>query len=204
MIDLRKEYILKIEKINEDKIIITLDNNDLKSKNIDATSFLHNSPETQDLFWDVMQEAEKQYGFNIDESMIRVDAHISNSGLYTLIVTKSSNKLDFLPLKNIDNNKSKNIKLKRKDVSNSYGNQIYSFENFSDLANYAKVSEIKANSSLYVLNNKFYLQTSEKDSTISDYASLVINPEIMMSKIHEYGKSIYKNNAIESLLKALS
>lgn len=192
---------LKIEKINEDKLIITLDINDLKSKNIDATSFLHNSPETQDLFWDVMQEAEKEYGFNIDESMIRVDAHISNSGLYTLIVTKSSNKLDFLPIKNFDT-KAKNIKLKRKTSSN-YGMSIYSFENFDDLVAYSRVSEIKTNSSLYVLNKKFYLSTIEKDSSISEYASIVLNPEIMISKIHEYGKTIYKNNAIENLSKAL-
>ena len=193
---------MKIEKINEDKLIITLDINDLKSKNIDANSFLHNSPETQDLFWDVMQEAEKQYGFNIDESMIRVDAHISNSGVYTLIVTKSSNKLDFLPIKNLDS-KSKNVKLKRKAIENTTTMSIYSFENFSDLAAYAKISEIKGASSLYILNNKFYLSTKEKDSMISEYASIILNPEIMSAKIHEYGKPIYRNNAIESLSKAL-
>ncbi|MBP5694603.1 MAG: adaptor protein MecA, partial [Bacilli bacterium] len=61
---LRKEHNLKIEKLNENKLKITLDINDLKTRNIDIKSFVSNTPESQDLFWDVMQEAEQKFGFN--------------------------------------------------------------------------------------------------------------------------------------------
>ena len=81
---------MKIEKLNENKIKITLDINDLKSRNIDVKTLLSNTPESQDLFWDMMQEAEKEFGFNVDESMIYVEAHISATGNFTFIVTKTN------------------------------------------------------------------------------------------------------------------
>ena len=43
------------------KIKITLNIEDLNARNIDVQSFIYNSPESQDLFWDVMREAEKEY-----------------------------------------------------------------------------------------------------------------------------------------------
>ena len=55
---------MKIEKLAEDKLKITLTLDDLEARNIDLYSFMYNSPESQDLFWDVMSEAEKEYGFN--------------------------------------------------------------------------------------------------------------------------------------------
>ena len=62
---------MKIEKLNENKLKITLNSEDLKARNIDVQAFIYNTPESQDLFWDVMREAEKEYGFNVDESMVR-------------------------------------------------------------------------------------------------------------------------------------
>ena len=64
----------------------------LAARNIDLYSFMYNSPESQDLFWDVMNEAEKEYGFNVDDSMIYVEASTSGSGNFTFIVTKTKEK----------------------------------------------------------------------------------------------------------------
>ena len=83
---------MKIEKLAEDKIKITLTIDDLAARNIDLYSFMYNSPESQDLFWDVMNEAEKEYGFNVDDSMIYVEASTSGGGNFTLIVTKTKEK----------------------------------------------------------------------------------------------------------------
>ena len=54
---------MKIEKLNEDKIRITLDINDLKEKNIDFHSFMSNSISTQSIFVDMLKKAEKEVGF---------------------------------------------------------------------------------------------------------------------------------------------
>jgi len=54
---------LQIEKITENKIRIILNVQDLEEKNIDLHSFMSNSIESQDLFYDMLNKAEKEIGF---------------------------------------------------------------------------------------------------------------------------------------------
>lgn len=51
---------LKIEKLTENKIRIILDMQDLQEKNIDLHSFMSDSLESQDLFYDMLDKAEKE------------------------------------------------------------------------------------------------------------------------------------------------
>ena len=191
-----------IKKINDDKLKITLDSNDLKENNLDVHSFLRNSPETQDFFWNVMQEAEKKYGFNIDESMIRVDARVTDTGTFTLTVTKSSK--DFLALDKTENiQKNSEAKPKRKMVSDSLNTYIYRFNTLDDLLGYVSISKEDINSSLYVLNKNYYIVSDKHIPLLSEYSTLVSNADSTMAKLYEYGKTIYKSKAIESIKKYL-
>ena len=45
---------MKFEKLNENKIRITLNNQDLAEKHIDFQSFMSNSQESQNLFLDML------------------------------------------------------------------------------------------------------------------------------------------------------
>ncbi len=51
---------MKIEKLSDDKIRITLNMDDLKENDIDFQSFMSNSIESQDLFMDMLEKAEKE------------------------------------------------------------------------------------------------------------------------------------------------
>ena len=51
---------MKIEKIAENKIRIILDSHDLEEKNIDLHTFMSDSIESQDLFLDMLEEAEEK------------------------------------------------------------------------------------------------------------------------------------------------
>lgn len=65
---------MKIEKLNENKIRITLNLEDLKEKNIDFHSFMSNPIETQTLFLDVLETAEKEVGFVTKNHQLSIDA----------------------------------------------------------------------------------------------------------------------------------
>ena len=54
---------MQIEKLTENKIRIILNLEDLKEKNINLHSFMSNSIESQDLFYDVLNKAEEEIGF---------------------------------------------------------------------------------------------------------------------------------------------
>ena len=54
---------MRIEKLNENKIRIFLNLEDLKEKNIDLHTFMSSSLESQDLFLDMLSIAETEVGF---------------------------------------------------------------------------------------------------------------------------------------------
>lgn len=192
---------MKIEKIAEDKIKITITIDDLAARNIDLYSFMYNSPESQDLFWDVMNEAEKEYGFNVDDSMIYVEASTTGGGNFTLIVTKTKEK----PVIKLNPSKStpkENVKLKRKKIPSYLKDGIYKFESFEDICNFCKSVDVRAivDSVLYRMNDVYYLKSAIMPATsILEYATIVKYPELMEARIKEHGEIIIPGNAVETI-----
>ena len=191
---------MKIEKLNENKIKITLNIEDLNARNIDVQSFIYNSPESQDLFWDVMREAEKEYGFSVDESMVYVEASATASGVFTLTVTKTSNSLNQPNLKS--KVKKQNYKLKRKKQNPSLDNSIYKFNTFDDICDFCKASNIEQfeENSLYKLDSVYFLLVSKiPNSNILEYAERERNIDLLLAKISEYGNTIIEKNALQEI-----
>ena len=83
---------MKIEKLNEDKIRITLNLEDLKEKDIDFHSFMSNSIESQEIFLDMLEEAEREVGFVTDDYRIMIEALAMKDGNFILTVTRLSDK----------------------------------------------------------------------------------------------------------------
>ena len=63
---------MQIEKLNENKIRIILNLDDLKENNIDLHSFMASSIETQDLFYDMLDKAEKEVGFDTKDYKLMI------------------------------------------------------------------------------------------------------------------------------------
>ncbi len=83
---------MKFEKLNEDKIRITLSSQDLAEKDIDFHSFMSNSIKSQDLFLDILEEAEKKVGFVTKDYKVRIEALAMNDGNFIFTVTRFSRK----------------------------------------------------------------------------------------------------------------
>ena len=64
--------LMKIEKITDNKIRIILNLEDLEAKNIDLHSLMSNSIESQSLFVEMLDEAEKTVGFYTKDSKIMI------------------------------------------------------------------------------------------------------------------------------------
>ena len=188
---------MKIEKLNENKIKVTISYDDLAKRNIDVHSFIYNSPESQNLFWDVMCEAERQFGFVVDESMIYVEASTSSPGFFTLIVTKSVEK-NVLSVSKL-NLKKNNFKLKRKAVSTKLSNSLFAFDSFDDICDFCSTIDVSkiTNDSLYRINDQYFLSVTDMPyNSILEFASLVKSSDIVLAKIKEYGDVIIDNNAL--------
>ena len=193
---------MKIEKLTENKLKITLSIDDLEERNINLHSFMYNSPESQDLFWELLQTAEKECGFNVDDSMIYVEASTTGSGNFTLLVTKTNEKPIAEKISKVKNTPKQNFKLKRKSAPLKASNTIYVFETFDDICEFCKICDVTIlnNNILYKMNENYYLKIDEMPyNMILDYASIAKNPNILEAQLNEYGSIVIEENALETI-----
>lgn len=197
---------MKIEKITENKIRIILSIDDLKAKNIDLHSFMSNSIESQSLFVDMLNEAEKTVGFYVNDSKVLIEALASTEGLFVFTITKVED----------DSHKKRSLRIKRKSVNTNYKKAIYRFDTFDEFCNFCtyvnnsigeNLAGFAKNNSLYFYEGKYYLVITDiniKNSNIkmlfaiiSEFAKGINHAESFESKLQEYGKPIMKRNAIK-------
>ena len=203
---------MKIEKLNENKIRITLDVSDLREKDIDYHSFMANSIDSQKLFLDVLDDVEEKIGFDTKDYKLKIEALATMEGEFILTITR------FLP--DGEQIKSKKPCIKRKNSKLNTSTAIYSFLTFDDFCNFCqytntsalnKLDNLSKNISLYTYNGKYYLVLNNINleykylktfySSIIEFAHFVNNADLFEKKLQEYGKLIIKNKAIKTCLK---
>lgn len=208
---------MKIEKLSENKIRITLSHQDLVQKNIDFHSFMANSIDSQDLVFDVLDEAEREIGFVTKNYQIRIEAIAITGGDFILTVTRS------LPE---NNNKvalgRKKVSVRRKKSNYEATQLVYSFLTFDDFCNFIEffssnhlpVTNIAKSIVLYQYKNTYYLVFKQINlnyqylkklcSSITEFATYKTNPDLFIVKLVERGEVIMKNNAIKTGIQYFS
>ena len=201
---------MQIEKLNENKIRITLNLEDLKENNIDLHSFMANSIETQDLFYDMLDKAEKEVGFDTKNYKLIIEALAIPDGNFILTVTRFSQEKEQI----------KKPKAKRKSVNLKDNISIYEFDSFDNFVEFCYYLNKNINnntylklkkSTLYSYNNKYYLilnVTILKLDTFKtihcstiEFGKFISNSDLFERKLIEYGNVIYKTNAIGKCTK---
>ena len=205
---------MKFEKINVNKIRITLKLSELKDKDIDYQSLMSNSMDTQKLFWDMLDEAEEKIGFKTKDYKIMIEALATVDGDFIVTVTRS------LPESNYENKKRKNIRYKRKNEKLSSSLAIYSFDTFDDFCEFCLyinsnslivLDKISKNYNLFTYKDKYFLVINNIDLSyenlsifnyiVSEFGHFVSSPETFNSILLEHANLIIKRNAIKNILK---
>lgn len=112
---------MKIEKIDENKIRIILKQDDLKDKKFDVNKILLSPDNSQNLFLEILNKAEKELNFYTDGHKLLIEAYSQDDDFYIITVTKyiiSKNKL--------------------KKVNKTSSCQIYQFKTFEDFCAYCQ------------------------------------------------------------------
>ena len=202
---------MKIEKLTEDKIRITLNLEDLKSKNIDFHSFMANSQETQNLFLEMLDEVEKEIGFVTRNYKLSIEAIATQNGNFILTITR-------LPESNL--NSHKKIHIKRKSINTDHPIIVYQFNTFDDfclLCDFIKNNEhfnemisLLNKTSLYYYKNYYlileniYLDSQALKnicSVFSEFGKYIHDSNLFEKKLKEYGAVIIKENAIDTIIE---
>ena len=78
---------MQIEKINNNKLKVVLNLDDLENNNIDLNSFMSNSIESQELFLNILDLAEKDLNFYTNNSKLIIES-VSLSNNIFMVSTK--------------------------------------------------------------------------------------------------------------------
>ena len=198
---------MKIEKLSENKIRVTLSHQDLVQKNIDS----------QDLVFDVLDEAEKEIGFVTKNYQIKIEAIAIADGDFILTVTRSLPDTSSKPISS-----RKKVSVKRKSTDLKSTQLAYTFSTFDDFCNFIEffsssnlpATNIAKSIILYEYNNTYYLVFDNINlsykylkklcSSITEFATYKVNPDLFIIKLTEKGTIVMKNNAIKTALKHFS
>lgn len=204
---------MKIEKLNENKIKITLSIHDLEEKDINFHDFMSNSIESQGLFLDMLQEAEEKVGFKIRNCRVKIETLAMTEEDFILTITKvlpeSSKKHMYASVK-------RKIKVNKKSNNIHSANLIYRFNSFDDYCNFIEYLftnnlydsyKIAEKSYVYLYNDSYYLvlynictqykRLTTFYSAITEFGSYIINPDLFVRKLNESGNLFLKNNAFK-------
>ncbi len=79
---------MKIEKINENQIRCTLTKSDLEERHIRLSELAYGSEKAKDLFRDMMQQANSEFGFEADNMPLMIEAIPVSADSIILIISK--------------------------------------------------------------------------------------------------------------------
>ena len=206
---------MRFEKITENKIRITFNLDDLQEQNIDFHSFMANSIETQEIFLDMLNKAEKEIGFVTKDYRLMIEALATSDGNFILTVTRS------LPENIPAKAPQRKLRVRRKNISLNRKCAIYRFFSFEDFCSFCdcfdtdyvqKINKLFTKSSLYVYNSSYYLvlKTNLEEhnvhlqkfaSIITEFSSCVNSADLFEKRLLEYGKVIIKDKAFNKVKK---
>lgn len=202
---------MKIEKINDNKIKVTFSVSDLEERNIDLNTLNYNSPATQELFWDMMEQAEAEFGFDTSASQLCIEAYPDIDDGFTITITKLDEDGDFESIHKYIKSKysKKDLRSKKKSKKVCSSLLMYSFSNFEDLCMLCKkiYPYYTGDSSLYKYQSTYYIVLAKNnlnvsnfkvlESFIMEYASKISNIAFYEGYLNEYGQKIMQDNALE-------
>jgi len=202
---------MKIERIGENMIKITLSVDDLEERNIDLESLNYNSPAAQELFWDMMEQVEDQLGFSLSDSQFIIEPVPDIDEGFIITIARMDDEGDFESIQKYIKSKIKKSELKAKRRTRRIYSTllIYAFNNIEDLRQLSKnISPIyNGESSLYKHENTYYLVLLRSNFTVSDkkkletmlseFGTKITNVNFFEGYLNEYGSKLVEDNAID-------
>lgn len=201
---------MKFEKINNNKIKITLSLNDLQKRNIDFKSLAHNSKAAQELLWEMMEHAQDKFGFDVSNSHVVFEPVSNLNNGFVITITKLDLEEDFEFLREV---LKERLVLKRKRTLPKrliYPTSIlYSFTSLDNIISFIGLYTIdeKIKSTLYKLENTYYLKLKcerpynfkKLELVLGEFGKKIYKHTIFTGLLNERGNVLIEDNALEVL-----
>lgn len=186
---------MKFEMLKSNKIKVTMNAQDLSELGISFEAMAKNSPESREVFFELLRRAEKETGFSYNNARLVVEAAIqSEKSEMTLFVTKVDNEEEkalFDKLSELDLKINKEDKKEKKKTSSITMIELADFEDVIKMCHC--MSECFWGT-LYSYKDKYYMtMLPSYIPKASEFGATC--PESYRSIVEEHGTLIVKNSA---------
>jgi adapter protein MecA 1/2 len=205
--------ILKIEKLDENKIKITFDFQDLADNNIDFHSFMSDSEKSKSLFLKILDKAEETVGFQTEHCKLEFNTIALSNGNFILTITRICNEESTRKL-------NKKVHIRRKTNNTKSKFSVYKFSSFDYFLDFCKFLEHNANitfieklenkNSLFKYGSLYFFAVSTNNmsdfqkeflfSTITEFGNFVSNSPEFFAKVKENSFCFLEKNAIKACI----
>jgi len=192
---------MKIERIARDKVRIFISYEDLERRGIDRDEIWHNGKKVQELFWDMMETAYEEVGFEV-AGPISIEAFTMPSEGVVVIVTR----VPSLPVrKDEEEGEEDGLDFEMPEPIDS--NFVFKMRDFEDIVRVSHaLLEFGVATRLYEHGGAYLLTVDENSMSDEEYDSVwAILQEygefssLSPTWLEEYGKSVIDHNAVETI-----
>lgn len=191
---------MKVERIAKDKVRIFISYDDLEERGIDRDEIWQNGRKVQELFWDIMETAYEEVGFEI-EGPISVEAFTMPTEGVVVIVTR----VPSLPAKSADTEDDDDASVEFNMTF--YSTFVFRFGDFEDVIRAAHAlypCDIQA--WLYRYQDAYHLYIDEDSirDVVYDGVWAILQEygeysNVTKAVLDEYGEVIIERNAVEKI-----
>ncbi len=195
---------MKVEKVDNNKVKITLSFEELEMRNITISDIEKNTSAAKNLFTDLIEETNLDEDFEFENSQLFIEASSDNTNTFILTITKIENLPDINKYSTRHSPKLYRIE-----------SQLFEFSSLDIILDFCKVAKEEnlffGKNSLYKYDDKYFVLFS--DSAIknrkfiktyvmlSEYCSRYFSYDLFYTTIKEKGLVIIANRAMQKLMK---
>ncbi len=196
-----------IERLDENKIKITVNGDDIKMWNVDLKNFTDNTAEAQDMFWFALKQAEHDVNFTVGQAQLLVETMPCGDEGFVMFVSRVESEAALAEALVKFGKRAKQTEFKARRRGRPCPQlRIFNFRDFEDLCR--GVGEIRelymGKSRLIKYMGEFYLELIPQDTfgifemenILSEFAEKEKNPLAMQGVLNEHGKILIAADAV--------
>ncbi len=210
-----EEY-MDIERIDENTVKFYITYGDIESRGFERNEIWDNRERGEELFWEMMEEANTGSDFVID-GPLWIQVHAMESGL-EIVVTKANaakEGKEVFPMERFEQlfgGLRESIKKESKETTDVEQEDqlqfMFCFHDFEDVISLGKKHDFSSlTNHLFIFENKYYLfvEFHEEDKDVENVIALIsefgYDSPITIYRLNEYGKEIISNNALTKIVE---
>ena len=201
---------LKIEKINKDRIMVTLTPTDLSDYNIDINALGPNSKELHSLLFNIMETIRAETGFNPYNGQVVVEATPHSDGV-TLVVSKMGANQARIAIEEFKRNVKVTARLKSADKTEKSKYATFSFANFDNVSmSLARIADdTLMDAALYKVDSTFCLAMKNREEhlrvidLINEFADKVSYNSLRYVFIAEHGSLVAEGEKLVGMARLI-